>query len=72
MPVTIATGRGIYFVEAASPIERVAGAAILTLSLKRADGIETICFRCRISDQLLGGADNSTEIVERLVPWLDR
>jgi len=66
------TGRGIYALVNARPIERTADAVVLTLSLERADGIEKVALRCRIATSLLGAADSPEKLIERIAPWLER
>ena len=68
------TGRGVYTIVNARPIERSADAVVLTLSLERADGIEKVVLKCRIASELLGSADSdsSEKLIERLAPWLER
>ena len=72
MPTTIQTGRGRYAIEIAGPIERGDdGAVVVTLSLKRSDGIETVSFRCRIAGGMLKPAASADEIIETLAPWIE-
>ena len=73
MPTTLKTGRGIYSVESAAPIERGADLIVLTLKLVRADGIENVALRVRIATSILQSVDDSPEkLIERLAPWLER
>jgi hypothetical protein len=65
------TGRGIYAIVNARPIERTADAVVLTLSLERSDGIEKVAIRCRIATSLLGAADSPENLIERITPWLE-
>ena len=65
------TGRGIYAIVNARPIERTADAVVLTLSLERADGIEKVAFRCRIAATLIGPADSPEKLIEQIAPWLE-
>ncbi|MGH7812520.1 MAG: hypothetical protein ACREQI_00755 [Candidatus Binataceae bacterium] len=71
MPIKIATGRGIYSIEAAAPALREAGAIVLTLILKRADGIETVALRCRIAEEIAGSPANPDDLLARLAPWIE-
>jgi hypothetical protein len=66
------TGRGIYALDNARPLERTADAVVLTLRLEREDGIENIALRCRIATGLLGTADSPEKLLERIAPWLER
>jgi hypothetical protein len=66
------TGRGIYALVNARPIERTADAVVLTLSLERADGIEKVALRCRIAASLIGATDSPEKLIERIAPWLER
>jgi len=77
-PTTLETGRGIYVLKGAAPLERSTGWVVLTLSFERADGIEKVAFRCRIATVLLHSAasDSGSDSCERLMmtlrPWLAR
>ncbi|MGA9721571.1 MAG: hypothetical protein WBQ86_03885 [Candidatus Binatus sp.] len=66
------TGRGIYAIVNARPIERTAGHVVLTVSLERADGIERVALRCRIATGLIGSTDSPEKLIERIAPWLER
>jgi hypothetical protein len=66
------TGRGIYAIVNARPIERGADAVVLTISLERADGIEKVALRFRIAATLIDPADTSEKLIERITPWLER
>ena len=72
MPTTLKTARGIYAIASARPLERSADAAVLTLSLERADGIEKVALTFRIATSLPGGDDLPEKLVERITPWLER
>ena len=73
MPATLKTGRGIYAIENAAPLERSAAAIVLTLKLVRADGIENVALRVRIATSILQSVDDSPEkLIERLDSWLER
>jgi hypothetical protein len=66
------TGRGIYAIASAGPLERTADSVVLTLSLERADGIEKVALRCRIPTTLIGADDAPEKLIERIAPWLER
>jgi hypothetical protein len=66
------TGRGIYAIVNARPIERNADSVVLTLSLERADGIEKVALRLRIATTLIGATDFPEALIERIAPWLER
>jgi hypothetical protein len=66
------TGRGIYALVNARPIERTADAVVLTLSLERADGIEKVALRCRIAASLICAGDSPETLIEQIAPWLER
>jgi len=72
MSVEIATGRGIYRLSAAAPLERNADTVVLTLAMERADGIERIVTRCRIARVLLDEPAEADAMIERLKAWLTR
>jgi hypothetical protein len=71
LPTTLKTGRGIYAVESAAPIERSADAIVLTLKLVRADGIENVALRVKIATSIVE-SDDDEKLIERLAPWLER
>jgi hypothetical protein len=66
------TGRGIYAIVNARPIERTADSLVLTLSLERADGIEKVAFTLRIATSLISADDSPEKLIERIAPWLER
>jgi hypothetical protein len=73
LPTTLKTGRGVYSVESAAPVERSAAAIVLTLKLVRSDGIENVALRVKITTSILQSVDDSPEkLIERLAPWLER
>ncbi len=73
MPTTLKTGRGVYALESAAPLERAPDSVVLTLSMTRADGIEKVAFRCRIAMVMLqSDGDSPDQLIERLAPWLER
>ena len=71
MPTTIKTARGIYTIINACPIERDATSIVLTLSLERADGIEKVALRCRLTNALANSSEAPEKLIERLAPWLE-
>jgi hypothetical protein len=66
------TGRGIYAIVNARPVERNADSVVLTVSLERADGIEKVALRCRIATSLISADDSPEKLIERIAPWLER
>ena len=66
------TSRGIYTLANARPLERIADAVVLTISLDRADGIEKVALRCRIAIALPGSSGSPEKLIERITPWLER
>ena len=72
MGVEISTGRGVYRLSAAAPLECTGGNVVLTLAMERADGIERIVTRCRIARALLGEPPETDAIIEQLKGWLAR
>ena len=66
------TSRGIYTLANARPLERIADAVVLTISLDRADGIEKVALRCRIANVLPGSSGSPEQLIERITPWLER
>jgi hypothetical protein len=74
MSIKIETGRGIYQLKSAAPIERSENSIVLTLSLERADGIEKVAFRCRIATAILSADDLDApdKLIELLGPWIKR
>ncbi|MGC2306615.1 hypothetical protein [Candidatus Binatus sp.] len=72
MPTTLKTARGIYAIASARPLERNPDSVILTLSLERADGIEKVALRCRITTSLIGATNSPEKLIERIAPWLER
>ena len=71
MPIAINTARGIYSIVNARPPERDASSIVLTLSLERADGIEKVALRVRISNAL-ASSHSPEQLIERLAPRLER
>ncbi|MGH7924154.1 MAG: hypothetical protein ACREQH_06130, partial [Candidatus Binatus sp.] len=66
------TGRGIYSIVSARPLERTADSVVLTLSLERADGIEKVALKFRIAIALPPTSDSPEALIERIAPWLER
>jgi hypothetical protein len=71
LAIEIRTGRGPYRLIEAAAVVSEAGAIVLTLALERADGIESVVFRCRI-DAALAGTDTPEDLMARLQPWIER
>jgi hypothetical protein len=72
MAVEIVTGRGVYRISAAAPLESTDASVVVTLAMERADGIERVVTRCRIERQLVGEPPEIEAIIERLRGWLAR
>jgi hypothetical protein len=72
MVTELRTGRGIYRLSAAAPLENDHDVSILTLALERADGIERVVFRCRVVRQRLDNAAESELLIVRMTPWIER
>ncbi len=75
MAVQIKTSRGgAYVVKSVGEPERTGDALVLTLSLERADGLEKVAFRCRISTALVGStfAGGLDALIGRLAVWFER
>jgi hypothetical protein len=73
LQTTLKTGRGIYAIETAAPLERSADSLMLTLKLVRADGIEKVALRVKIAKSILRvDADSPEKLIARLAPWLER
>jgi hypothetical protein len=74
MAVEITTGRGLYRLVSAAQSEDQPDAIVLTLALERADGIERVAFRCRISRGLLdpGPGANLDTLIAGIAPWMTR
>ena len=72
--IQIKTGRGIYEIKNAAPVERSSDSIVLTLSLERADGIEKIALKCKISASLIqqDQLEAPEKLAERLAPWIER
>jgi hypothetical protein len=72
LPTTLKTGRGIYTIANARPLERTDAAVVLTLSLERADGIEKVALRFRIATALITATDSPEKLIDRIAPWIER
>jgi hypothetical protein len=72
MAVEIMTGRGVYRLLPAAPLEYDDSSIVLTLAMERADGIERVVTRCRITRKLAGEPPQADAIIERLKGWLAR
>ena len=70
--VEIRTGRGIYRLVQAAPLECTDDSILLTLAMERADGIERVVCRWRIARQLITEPPVGDAIVDRLRDWLGR
>lgn len=72
MTVEIVTGRGVYRLSAATPLEYTSASVLLLLAMERADGIERVVTRCRIARELITEPPATEAIIERLKGWLAR
>ena len=72
MITELRTGRGIYRLSAAAPLEHDHDASTLTLALERADGIERVVFRCRIAGRMLDNDADSDQLIARMTPVIAR
>ena len=72
MGAAIATGRGVYHLSAAAPLECTNASVLLTLAMESADGIERVVTKWRIARELLGEPPESNAIIEQLKGWLAR
>jgi len=70
MTVEIVTGRGVYRLSAATPLEYTDASVLLMLAMERADGIERVVTRCRIARELISEPATTDAIIERLKGWL--
>jgi hypothetical protein len=68
----LATGRGLYHLSSAAPLEADQNSVTLTLAMERADGIERVAARWRIARTLLAGEPQAEAIIERIKQWLGR
>jgi hypothetical protein len=68
------TARGVYHLKQLRKPEHTADGLVLTLGLERADGLETVAFRCRVGADSFGGAlsDDDSTLLARLGTWLER
>jgi hypothetical protein len=72
MAVEIVTGRGVYRLMAAAPLEHNNSSVVLTLAMERADGIERVVARWRIARELVSGPPATEALIEQLKGWLAR
>jgi hypothetical protein len=72
MAVEIVTGRGVYRLSAAGPIEDTDAETVLALAMERADGIERVVILCRIARGLIKEAAESEILIARVGGWLER
>ncbi|MBV8358944.1 MAG: hypothetical protein JO189_13555 [Deltaproteobacteria bacterium] len=72
MATEIVTGRGVYRLIAAAPLEYVKSSVVLTVAMERTDGIERFVTRCRIAQELAGEPLEADRIIERLKGWFVR
>jgi hypothetical protein len=72
MAVEIMTGRGVYRLVPAAPLEYAGADLVLTLAMERADGIERIVAKCRIARALVDEPPATEVIIEQLTGWLAR
>ena len=70
MTFELKTARGPYLLRLAKEPEVSPDATLLTLSLERRDGIETIALQCRIDTALT--SSNVDEILPKLAHWIER
>ena len=74
MAAELKTGRGVYRLTLAAPLESSSGEIILTLALERADGVERVVFRCRVAQALAAPslAAEPDRLLERIARWAER
>lgn len=73
MAVEIRTGRGLYRIASAAAAQADTDGIVLTIGLERADGIERVVFRCRVSHALLDTPKPDPDaIISRISPWIER
>jgi hypothetical protein len=72
MAVEIVTGRGLYRLAVATPLEDHDANVVLTLAMERADGIERFRVKCRVARVLLSQPPSAEVIVEQLKGWIAR
>ena len=70
MTFELKTARGPYLLRLAKDPEVSPEATLLTLSLERRDGIETVAFQCRV-DQALAPSETD-ELLRKLAHWIER
>ena len=66
------TGRGVYRLSAARPLDYTDADVCLMLAMEHADGIERIVIKCRIARELVSEPGATETIIERLKGWLAR
>jgi hypothetical protein len=66
MSVEIVTGRGVYRLVAAAPLEYSETDVVLTLAIERADGVERFVIRCRLPATWVRGQVTMDVILNRL------
>jgi hypothetical protein len=69
--VVLQSGQGAYRLVIAGPSQSDANALTLTLALERADGIERIGLRCRISQELIGDGEQE-RLLSPLALWIEK
>ena len=70
--IDIVTGRGVYHLSAAGPLECSHDSILLMLAMERADSIERDVTRWRIAKDLIGDSPAAEAIIEKLTSWLLR
>jgi hypothetical protein len=70
MAAEIATGRGLYLLSSAAPLEADGESVTVTIAIERADGIERVVARWRIERVLLDEEPQAESIIERIAQWL--
>jgi hypothetical protein len=68
----IVTGRGVYHLSGAAPLECSHDSIVLMLAMERADGIERVVIRLLIAKELVNERPASEAIIQRLKDWLVR
>jgi hypothetical protein len=72
MVAEIVTGRGVYRLRAAAPLEFTDAGTVLALAMERVDGIERVVIRCRIARELMKEPAEAEALITRLKGWLQR
>jgi hypothetical protein len=65
------TSRGAYILTLAREPQELSNGTLLTLSLERRDGIETMALQCRV-DKVLAVCDEPNVILAKLGHWIER